>query len=142
MEPMLSMQVAALLLALAKLGGLALGAIHLSGAMRPPSWLALLHGVLAAAGLSGLIYAAICTGLPILARVATATLLVAASGGLFLNRRYHARQQPLPLMALHVVVAVTGFALLLWCLSECGKNQRQTRRCSMKMSPPAVTVTR
>ena len=118
MEPMLSMQVAALLLALATLGGLALAAIHLSGAMRPPLWLALLHGVLAAAGLSGLIYAMIFTDLPILARVATATLLLAACGGLFLNLRYHARQQPLPLplMALHVVVAVTGFVLLLWGL--------------------------
>ena len=45
------MQAAAILFGLAALGGLVMAFLRWSGAPRPPDWLAMGHGLLAAAGL-------------------------------------------------------------------------------------------
>jgi hypothetical protein len=58
MEPNVSMQAAAVLLGAGALGGLVMAGIRLKGEARPPTWLAMVHGVLAAAALTLLIHAA------------------------------------------------------------------------------------
>lgn len=115
MEPILEMQVAAVVLWIGAILGLIMTWIRFSGAPRPPSWLAMLHGVLAAAGLTLLIFAAATTGIPPLAQVALAVLVVAALGGTAINLRYHSNMLPLPKSWVigHALVAVTGYLLLL-----------------------------
>ena len=58
------MQWAAIVLAVAAVGGATLATIRLRGGLRPPTWMALGHGAVAATGLVLLIYAAVTTGLP------------------------------------------------------------------------------
>lgn len=115
MEPLMSMQVAAALMGAGALGGVVMAGIRLGGTPRPPSWLAMLHGVLAAAGLTLLIYAALTVGIPPMAQLALALLLLAALGGATINLLFHAKLLPLPipLVTGHALLAVTGFVLLL-----------------------------
>ena len=115
MEPNLSMQAAAVLLGLGALGGLVMAGVRFSGAPRPPSWLAMFHGVLAAAGLTLLIYAAVTTGIPRLAQFALGLLVLAALGGTAINLLYHSKMLPLPKSWIvgHALVAVGGYSLLL-----------------------------
>ena len=49
MEPALIMKTASCLLAIAVLGGLTMAGIRFNGKPQPPTWLAILHGFLAAA---------------------------------------------------------------------------------------------
>ena len=115
MEPNLSLQVATGLLGVGALGGLAMAGIRLTGVPRPPSWLAMLHGVLAAAALTLLIYAAMTVGIPKLAQYALGLLVIAAAGGAAINLLYHSKMLPLPipLVLVHALVAASGFALLV-----------------------------
>ena len=115
MEPNLSLQVATVLLGVGALGGLVMAGIRLKGAPRPPSWLAMLHGVLAAAALTLLIYAALTVGIPKFALYALVVLVIAAIGGAALNLLYHAKMLPLPIpiMIVHALIAAVGFVLLL-----------------------------
>ena len=115
MEPNLSMQVAAVLLGIGAGGGLIMAGIRFSGRPRPPSSLAMLHGVLAAAGLTLLIYAALTVGIPQLAQVALGVLVLAALGGTAINLLYHSKMLPLPKSWVigHALVAVVGYLLLL-----------------------------
>lgn len=115
MEPSLSMQAAAVLLGLGALGGLVMAGIRFSGTPRPPSWLAMLHGVFAAAGLTLLIYAAVTTGILRLAQFALGLLVLAALGGTAINLLYHSKMLPLPKSWIvgHALVAVSGYLLLL-----------------------------
>jgi len=75
----------------------------------------MLHGFLAAAAVTLLIYAAATVGLPTMALVAIALFLAAAGGGAILNLNYHWKQLPLPkgLIVVHAIAAVAGFVLLL-----------------------------
>jgi hypothetical protein len=75
----------------------------------------MLHGLLAAAGVTLLLYAAFAVGLPTLADIGLAFLLVAALGGVVLNLRYQWQRQLLSpgLMVAHAVLAVIGFVLVL-----------------------------
>src|SRR5688572_30100213 len=91
------MQAAAVLLGIAALGGLTTATIRIRGAPRPPTWLAILHGLLAASGVVLLIHAALTTDLPRLAEAALVLFLLAATGGLFINLRYHWKMIPLPI---------------------------------------------
>jgi hypothetical protein len=115
MEPLRILQTAAVLLAIAALGGLAMAGIRLGGKPHPPTWLAMLHGFLAAAALTLLIYGWATVGLPGLAMAGTALFALAAAGGAALNLGYHWRRLPLPLglMVGHAVLAVAGYVLLL-----------------------------
>lgn len=109
------MQLAAILFALAALGGITMVVIRLRGAPRPPTWLALGHGAIAAAGLVTLIIAAVNTNLPTLALVALAGFVLAALGGATIFTLFHLREKPLPipLMLAHGTAAVVSFILLL-----------------------------
>ncbi len=115
MEPNLSLQVATVLLGAGAVGGLVMAGIRLKGVERPPSWLAMAHGVLAAAALTLLTYAALTVGIPKLAQYALGLLFLAAIGGAAINLLYHAKMLPLPipLIIVHALIAVAGFVLLL-----------------------------
>jgi len=117
MEPKLVMETAAGLFAVAALGGLVMAGIRFSGP-NPPIWLAMLHGFLAAAALTLLIYAACTVGLPSLANLAIVLFVIAALGGVVLNLNYQWKLVPLPkwLVLVHALVAVVGFVLLLVAL--------------------------
>jgi hypothetical protein len=109
------MQAAAIVLGLAALGGLTLAAMRLMGSPRPPTWMALGHGAVAATGLGLLIYAAIDPGIPDLAQIALGVIVLAALGGATIFLGFHLRQRPLPIPLVigHGVIAATGYALLL-----------------------------
>ena len=115
MEPVLIMKTASSLLAIAALAGLTMAGIRFGGKPQPPIWLAMLHGFLAAAAVTLLLYAYFTVGLPALACWALLLFLIAAAGGAFLNLNYHWKMLPLPkgLIVGHAGVAVAGFALLL-----------------------------
>jgi glucose uptake protein GlcU len=105
---------AAALLAIGALGGLVMAVIRLSKKINPPSGLAMLHGLLAAAGATLLLYAAVMMGVPTLAQVGLAFLLIAAAGGVALNLKYHWERVLIPLgfMIAHALLAAIGFVLV------------------------------
>lgn len=108
------MQWAALILGIAALGGIVLATIRLTGTPRPPTWLAVGHGVVAISGLGTLIYAAATTGIPLLAQIALGVFVLAALGGatLFLGFHMNERPLPIPLVLGHGLLAITGVVLL------------------------------
>ena len=103
------------LLAIAAAGGLVMAGIRFVGDRSPPPALAMVHGFLAGAAITLLLYAAATVGLPGMALVALALFLGAAGGGAILNLNYHWKQLPLPkwLVVVHASAAVVGFALLV-----------------------------
>jgi hypothetical protein len=110
------MNTAAIVLAVAALGGLAVAGIRLSGTPRPPTWMAVGHGLVAATGLGLLIYAAMSgSGIPSLAQVALGVLIVAALGGAGIFLGFHLRERPLPIPLVigHGLIAAIGYVLLL-----------------------------
>jgi hypothetical protein len=117
MEPVLILRTAAVLLGITAVGGIIMAGIRFAGAgdRQPPVALAMLHGFLAAAAITLLLYGAITVGLPGLALVALVLFLLAAAGGAVLNLNYHWKQLPLPkwLIVVHALVAVAGFVLLV-----------------------------
>lgn len=115
MDAISIMKAAAVLLALAAVGGLTMSVMRFKGADRPPTLFLMGHGVLAAAALTLLIYAAATIGLPKLAMGALAVLIVVAAVGASLNLMYHAKMLPIPKgpIVVHGIVAVAGFVLLL-----------------------------
>jgi hypothetical protein len=120
MEPdvLQALRTAAVLFGIAALGGIVMTLIRLRGAPRPPTLIAMIHGLLAAAGLTLLVYFAVVAGLPPLVKVATVILALAAAGGAFLAIRFHAQLQPLPIpiVLVHGLLAVTGFVVLVYAL--------------------------
>jgi hypothetical protein len=106
------------LFGLAAGGGALMAGMRFSGIPRPPTWLAMGHGVLAAAGLTLLSCAAMTVGIPSMAQLALALLLVAAMGGATMNLLFHRKLLPLPipLMVGHGFLAAVGFVLLLVCI--------------------------
>ena len=115
MEPASILLTSTVLLAIAAAGGLVMAGIRFVGDRSPPASLAMLHGFLAAAAVTLLLYAAATVGLPGMALVALVLFLAAAGGGAILNLNYHWKQLPLPkwLIIVHAIAAVAGFVLLL-----------------------------
>jgi hypothetical protein len=115
MEPATILRTATILLAIAAVGGLIMAGIRFAGDRQPPIVLAMLHGFLAAAAVTLLLYAAATVGLPATALGALVLFLLAAAGGAVLNLNYHWKQLPLPkwLVVVHGLAAVVGFLLLL-----------------------------
>lgn len=117
MEPVLILRTSTVLLIITAVGGIVMAGIRFAGAgdRKPPAALAMLHGFLAAAAITLLLYAAATVGLPGMAIIALVLLLLAASGGAILNLNYHWKQLPLPkwLIVVHAIAAVAGFVLLL-----------------------------
>jgi hypothetical protein len=117
-DAMSMMKTAAVLLALAAVGGLTMAVMRFKGADRPPTMFLMGHGVMAAAALTLLIYAAATVGLPGLGVASLAVLLVVAAVGAALNLLYHSKMLPIPKapIVVHGIVAVIGFVLLLMAL--------------------------
>ena len=115
MEPGSILLTSTVLLAIAAAGGLVMAGIRFVGDRSPPPALAMVHGFLAGAAITLLLYAAATVGLPGMALVALALFLGAAGGGAILNLNYHWKQLPLPkwLVVVHASAAVVGFALLV-----------------------------
>lgn len=115
MEPASILLTSTVLLAIAAAGGLVMAGIRFAGDRSPPASLAMLHGFLAAAAVTLLLYAAATVGLPRMALVALVLFLAAAGGGAILNLNYHWKQLPLPkwLIIVHAIAAVAGFVLVL-----------------------------
>lgn len=109
------LKTATVLFAVAAVGGLVMAAMRFNGSPRPPSWLAMGHGFLAAAGLTLLVYAALTVGISVMAQIGLGLFCVAAVGGAAMNLLFHAKQLPLPipLMIAHALLAIMGFVLLL-----------------------------
>lgn len=118
MVSLMLIQTATALLCAAALGGILMAGMRFRGIPHPPAWLAMGHGFMAAAGLTLLTYAALTTGLPVMAWVALGFLAIAAVGGVAMNLLYHNKQLalPIPLMVLHALLAVTSLVLLLTLL--------------------------
>lgn len=106
---------AAVVLGLAALGGLTLAVIRLTGTPRPPTWMALGHGVVAATGLGLLISVVLSGGVAWLINVALGVLVLAALGGATIFLGFHVRNRalPIPLVIGHGLIALTGYVLLL-----------------------------
>ena len=115
MESATMLLTAVALFTLAALGGLLMAGIRFGGKRNPPAWLAMLHGLLAAAGLTLLTYATFTTGVPATAKLALLLFLVAAGGGAILSLAYKWKQILLPawLVVVHATAAVLAFVLLL-----------------------------
>ena len=115
MEPALILRTSTVLLAIAAVGGLVLAGYRFVGNRQPPAPLAMLHGFLAGAAVTLLLYAAATVGLPGLALMALVLFLAAAAGGVFLNLNFHWKQLPLPkgLVIVHASAAAVGCVLLL-----------------------------
>lgn len=102
--------------ALAALGGVLLASLHARDKM-PPLGLALAHGGLAAAGLVLLVASALtdATALGATGGVSVGAFLVAALGGFYVFSRRFVRTRPaMGVIVVHALVAVIGFALLLY----------------------------
>jgi hypothetical protein len=114
MEPTLMIRAAAVLLTITALGGLAMAGVRFAGDKQPPAWLAMLHGLLAAAAVTLLIYAQATVGLPAIALGALVLFVIAALVGVHLNLNYHWKQVLIPkgLVVAHILVAVIGFVML------------------------------
>ena len=111
------MMLAAILFTLTALGGAALASFPLRGLGRPPTWLAVGHGLAAVCSFVALFYAA-ASGLPGLGQIALTMLLLAAVGGATLFLGFHLRSKPLPLVLVvgHGLLAIAGVALLWYTI--------------------------
>ncbi|MBW8889812.1 MAG: hypothetical protein JF616_18795 [Fibrobacteres bacterium] len=106
------LRIAVFVFAVAALGGLVLAVRHFKGQDRP--WpLAILHGLLGAAGLILLLLPVLTGGVPALAKTALALFVAAALGG-FTLFAFHLQKKPLPslVVIIHAGVAVIAFILL------------------------------
>lgn len=112
------LMLAAVLFAIAALGGLVMAVGHFRGRTPPRLALAAVHGVLAAAGLVLLLVAVINLGTGGAPTVALVLFLLAALGG-FVLLGYHLRGKPLPggLVGGHGLLAVVAFLVLLSALA-------------------------
>jgi hypothetical protein len=115
MESVLMLKTALVLLTITALGGVVMGVTRLGRNANPPSWLAMLHGLLAAMGLALLLYAYLALGVPALAGWALLLFVVAGLGGAYLNLGYHVKAVllPKPIVVVHALIAVVGYVLLL-----------------------------
>jgi hypothetical protein len=112
------MQLAAILLSLAALGGIAMVVIRLKGDPLPPIGLATAHGTIAGIGVLVLAYNAYDPGIPQYAQYALGIFVLAALGGATLFMMFHLKGRPLPipLMLGHGLIALAGLGLLLYTL--------------------------
>src|SRR5688572_20631142 len=107
---MTNLQLSATLFGLAAIGGITMLAIRLRGAPRPPTWLALGHGLLAVAGVVALFAAWNGGSHPPIVGWSLAVLCLAAAGGatIFLGFHLPGKPLPIPLIFGHGLLAATG----------------------------------
>lgn len=110
--------VACVLFGIAAAGGIVMALVRLGKKANPPHWIAMLHGFLAAAGVTLLAYVTIFARVPDKAHYALLLLLLAAAGGAWMNLGRHQRNLLIPqsIMVGHALLAVAGIALLLLAL--------------------------
>jgi hypothetical protein len=106
--------VAAVLFAIAALGGLAMATVHFRKDRNPPGWLAVLHGLASASALLILMWVVAFSGRVGLVGWALLLFLLAALGG-FVLASFHLRRRRLPStwVVVHALVAVAAFGVLL-----------------------------
>lgn len=109
---------ACVLFGVAAAGGIVMALIRLGKKSNPPHWIAMLHGFLAAAGVTLLAYVTIFAHTPAKAHYGLLALLLAAVGGVWMNLGRHQRNLLIPqsIMVGHALLAVAGVALLLLAL--------------------------
>lgn len=114
MDQVTMLQTASVLLLLTAAGGVLMAIQRYARRSNPPDWLAMAHGLLAAAGLTLLIYAALTDGVGANAAIGLLLLLLAAGGGVIMNLAYHLAGKLLPkwLLNLHILLAAVGTALV------------------------------
>lgn len=112
------MNTAACLFVLAALGGITMLVMRFRGADRPPTWLALGHGIIALCGVATLAFTYMQTALPTYATWALVVFSLAALGGATVFVGFHLRGRPLPILLIfgHGLVAATGVGLLLYAI--------------------------
>jgi len=105
---------AAIFFAIAALGGIVMALIRFSGRDYPPVFLAVIHGVFAAAGIVTLVVAALAPGVALSIRIALILFVGAAIGGFSLVY-FHAKSRPLPIsyIVIHAFVAIIAFIILI-----------------------------
>ena len=110
------LQPATVLFAIGAHGGVSMAAIRFARSANPPAWLAMLHGLLAAAGLTLTGYAVFAHNADGTAPSAFGLLCIAAVGGAILSLRYKWNRILLPawLVLTHALAAVAGFVLLAY----------------------------
>ncbi len=112
------LQTSAVLFGIAALGGLLMAGIRFARRVNPPAAIAMLHGLLAASGLTLLAYA-ICTDRAApgtsMGTVALVLFLLAALGGVVMSLKYKWNRVLIPAWLLlgHATAAVLGFVVLL-----------------------------
>lgn len=109
------LQTATVLFVLTALGGLLMAGIRFKSKENPPAWLAMLHGLLAASGLTLLAYAVLTGPVPSSATLALVLFVVAAAGGAVMSLAYKWRRRLIPawLLGGHALLAIVAFVLLL-----------------------------
>ena len=115
MDAMAMVKAATWLFLLAAVGGIVMAGIRFGNGRNPPVLIPYLHGLLAGAGLTLLLYAAWLGGLPASVHIAIVLLLAAAAVGTVLNLVYHWKHVPIPkgMTIAHILVALVGVGLLL-----------------------------
>jgi hypothetical protein len=107
------MALAALVFAIAALGGASLALLHFMGRPRPLP-LAVVHLLVAASALVLLLRAVAIDSTNLIANVAAGIMLVVALGGfVLLSYRLRSLPLPTPMVLIHGLAAVVGFGTLL-----------------------------
>ncbi len=119
LSPNTLLKTATVLLFLTAAGGLVMAGLR-ARMGRPPAWLAMAHGLLAASGLTLVLYTAFAIGLPTLMVVGIVLLLVGAGVGLYLNLAFQAKLLTLPVRPIFVHAILAGVGLLLVALGSFG----------------------
>ena len=114
MDVQTMLRTAVILLAVTALGGLLMAGMRFSGRPHPPTLITMVHGLLAASGLTLVLYVAFTAGLPGSGWIGLLLLLAAVLGGLVLNLRYHWErlELPIPLILGHAAAAAIGLVVL------------------------------
>jgi hypothetical protein len=113
-EETLMLVAAAVVLAATALGGATAAVLRIRGGSNPPIPLALVHGGAGAAGLVLLLIAGVADGFSGALTVSLVLLAVAALGGFVMfTGHLRAHLLPLPILAVHALVAVAGYVALL-----------------------------
>jgi hypothetical protein len=121
MDVQTMLRTAIVLLAITALGGLLMAGMRFNGRPHPPSFIAMVHGLLAASGLTLILYVAFTSGLPGGGWLGLVLLLVAVLGGLVLNLRYHWERLELPIWLILVHAAVAAIGLVVLAISVWNK---------------------
>ncbi|MDR0184163.1 hypothetical protein [Lysobacter arvi] len=116
------LQTASILFVITALGGLLMAVIRFATKHNPPAWLAMVHGLVAASGLTLAIYALCTQPVPSTVLFAVVLFLLAAGGGAVMSLAYKWRERLLPawLVIVHALIAVIALGVLLLAVFGAG----------------------